>query len=80
VTLTEWLIAGVIIWLIAGTLAGLAIGRAVRGRDRQIPSHNHPTMQPQKRLTRDRPLDGYEAAKWAQLEQTLRTPDTQDTQ
>ena len=67
-----WIIAGLGIWLAVVGAVGLFLGRAFRGRDHHYPSPNHPAVRAHKQHVDDRPLDPYEAAAWAQLEEKLR--------
>jgi hypothetical protein len=78
-TLTQWIITGIVAWLTIGTLVGIFCGRAFRARSHHYPSPNHPAVRAHKTL-HGRPLNPCEAAAWAQAVQQLRTPDTQESQ
>jgi hypothetical protein len=47
-----WVVVGLVVWVVVALLVGVVIGRAVRGRDRQVP------RSPSERMPTPRPPDG----------------------
>jgi flagellar biosynthesis/type III secretory pathway M-ring protein FliF/YscJ len=77
-TTTQWIITGIVAWIVVAVLVAVLICRIIRNRNRQTPSPNHAAMRAHKQHITERPLT-YEAVVIAELEKQF-APDTQESQ